>query len=644
MTDCTTLLSPLDAGRLQLPNRIVFPAHQTLYSEGGEIGPRMRGYYGARARGGAGAIVVEGAGVHSTTRKFPRYLLAHDDVIVPGLRELAGLVHGYGTKVLLQILHSGSRMPSLDSNEALWAPSDVRSAISPEVPHWMTVAEIEEVQDGFAAAARNVRRAGADGVEIHSAHEYLAGQFLSPHNNRRDDGYGGSLANRARFLLEVIDRVRDAIGEELVVGVRLNGSDLSDDGLQTPDYVEVAKLIDATGKVDYISVTAGTSRTNHMIVAPMDVAQGVYLDYAAAIRAAVSIPVFAVGRVKTPAMAEQALVDGKADAIAMARALIADPDLPRKLAGLDDAGVRPCIGCNECFGRLYRTRAITCLVNPVAGRETELGDPLPALTRRRIAVVGGGPAGMEAARVAAERGHEVVLFEASDELGGLMRVGARPEARRELGDVLPWLEAELERLKVDVRLGARVSATDLSAVGADAVVVATGSVPRGLPVPVTGTVVSAVEAATAPERWAGKPVVVADDSGHFLSYVPAELLVAAGAQVTVVTTRLAPGAGLDEASLVTMLQRLRRAGVRFATSTALVRVDEGSVVLRDVMTGEERVEPAAAAVSGYAGQADDGLVGELRAMGVDVHAVGDCVAPRTALEAFREGNVVGRAL
>lgn len=638
-----TLLSPLDAGRLQLRNRFVFPAHQTMFSEGGEIGARMRGYYGERARGGVGAIVVEGAGVHPTTRKFPEYLMANEDIIVPGLRELARLVHGYGTKVLLQILHSGSRMPSYDSGLALWAPSDVRSAISAEVPHAMTLDEIAEVQDGFAAAARNVRRAGADGVEIHSAHEYLPGQFLSPFNNRRTDRYGGSLENRCRFLLEVIDRVRAAIGDDLVVGVRMNGSDLTEDGVRPEEYLAIARAVAATGKVDYLSVSAGTSRTNHLIVPPMDIAQGVYVEYAAAIKAQVPIPVFTVGRIKRPEHAEALLAAGKADAVAMARALIADPHLPAKLADGDET-VRPCIGCNECFGRLYRQRPITCLVNPAAGRETELGDPVPPITPRRVTVIGGGPAGLEAARVAAGRGHHVTVLESSDQLGGQLAPAAAVESRTEFGELGTYLRAELDRLRVDVRLGCAVRPEAIAALDTDVVIVATGSRPRPLPVSGSGAWLAPAVAISRAPQFSGKRVAVVDDAAHFVSYAPAEALAAAGAEVILVTARASIGAALDEATLATLLQRLARAGVHFATSTSVTGWDGARLLLRDGLTGRDRAESVDAVVCGFAGVSDDALAGPARAAGFETYVIGDSVAARTALEAIREGNRVARSI
>ncbi len=305
------LLSPLHRGRLKMKNRVLFPAHQTLFSEDGVVGPRMRAYYVERARGGAGAVVIEGGATHDTTIKFPNYLFTHDPRIVRSLDELAAGLRPTGCLGIVQIVHSGSRMSSHDARRALWAPSNVKSAISPEFPHAMTKTDIADVMAGYDRSARHVGQSAIDGIEVHACHEYLFGQFLSPLNNLRDDEYGGSLENRARLLLDVIRIVRRAVGNEKVFGVRLNGSDLTPGGLDNADYVKVAQMVEATGVVDYLSITAGTSRDNNMIVPPMDVPHGVFVEYAANIRKAVSLPVFTVGRIKTPVFAEEILASGK---------------------------------------------------------------------------------------------------------------------------------------------------------------------------------------------------------------------------------------------------------------------------------------------------------------------------------------------
>ena len=652
-----TLLSPLDRGRLQLKNRVVFPGHQTLFSEDGIIGPRMRGYYAERAKGGTAAIIIEGGAVHDTTVKFPNYLHAHDPRIVRSLDELAGALHPHGCKGIFQLAHSGSRMSSHDARVALWAPSDVRSAISPETPHVMTKNDIADVMAGYERSARHVAESAIDGIEIHSAHEYLPGQFLSPLNNRRTDEYGGSLENRARFLLEVIRLIRGTVGDGKIVGVRLNGHDLTPGGLETADYARVAKMIEATGMIDYISVTAGTSRDNNMIVPPMDVRHGVFSDYAGEIRKAVSIPVFAVGRIKTPAFAEQILASGKADVVAVCRALIADPFWVEK-ASRAPAEIRPCIGCNQgCFGYLYTNRPITCTVNPAVGREGVLGAgtavPVgPARPARRVLVVGGGPAGMEAAIAAAERGHIVTLAEASDALGGQVNLAGWQSSRRELLEIVAHQQSELQRLGVVVRLGAKLDAAGIAAAGADMVIMATGSMPPASPllahdaVPVLSPAETITRVRDEGAAWRGKNVVVVDNVGHFPAYAPAEALAEAGARVTVVTSKLHAASLLDNASMINTLRRLGEKQVKVEAQLAVLEIRGGEVHARHIFTGETRIFTCDAVVAAVSNVADDALaqqVAAARAKGTTC-LVGDCQAPRTMLDAIRDGRMAGRAV
>lgn len=640
------LTARLDVGRLHLKNRTVFPGHQTLMSHDGVVGDQMYRYYLERAKGGVGAVIVEGAAIHPSAPKFPNYLLAYDEAIVPSLDRLADGLHEFDCRAIVQLAHSGSRMPSLDSQRPLWAPSDVRSAISPEFPHATTEDEIAELLDGYELAARTVGRSRVDGVEFHSAHEYLPGQFLSPVNNRRTDRWGGSLDNRMRFLLEGVARVRAGLGDERVLGVRINGSDLREDGVQTDEYVEIARRLQATGMIDYISVSAGTSAANHLIVPPMDVEERVFVPYAAAIKAAVDLPVIAVGRLKRPEVAEAVLAAGEADVVAEARAFIADPQWLNKVVSAPET-VRPCIACNQgCFGNLYLNRALTCSVNPAVGREAELGlgtVPEPAV-RRRVAVVGGGPAGMEAAITAAGRGHDVTLFEETGRLGGQVLAAAATPARAELMELVDFQTDELKRLGVDVRLGTRAGVAELD--GFDAVVAATGSTPRDPTIPHDGVaLLTPQEAVASTQDWSGRTVVVVDDVGHFPAYLPAELLADRGATVVVATPKLTAGTGLDSATTMTMHVRLARKGVEFLVHSAAIGIGPAGVRFRDTLSGVEFDRPADAVVLAIGNRVRDELTAALRERrGTDVFAAGDCVAPRTITEAVREGRLAGRAV
>jgi 2,4-dienoyl-CoA reductase-like NADH-dependent reductase (Old Yellow Enzyme family)/thioredoxin reductase len=644
-----TLLSPLERGRLQLRNRVVFPGHQTLFSEDGKVGDQLRAYYVERARGGVGAVIVEGGAVHPTTLKFPDYLRFYDPDVVPSLERLAGELHAHDTRAIVQLAHSGSRMATMDSREPLWAPSDVRSGNAVEIPHPMTQDDIAELLAGYRRSAELVASSGVDGIEIHAAHEYLLGEFLSPHNNLREDRYGGPLENRALLLLEVLAAVREVVGDGLVVGVRMNGSDRRSDGNTPEDYARVAAMLDATGQLDYLSLSAGTSIDNSDIVPPMDVPQAVNVDDAARIREAVEdLAIFTVGRIKRPEVAERVLAEGKADAVAMARALIADPEFVAK-AGSDPARIRPCIGVNEgCYGRMVKVRPISCVVNPAVGLERDLG--VGTLSEvdapRRVTVVGGGPAGLEAARVAADRGHDVTVIEAAGELGGQLRLASLPAARRELRELVGFQARELERLGVAVRLSTRADARLLADETPDAVVVATGSLPRPSRLAAEdGVEVIDVPTAIARSRDGldGADVVVVDDIGHLPAYVAAELLCDAGARVQVVTAAPMAAHAIEETTQRRTTRRLAGKGVRFATAAVAAATAADGLRVRDTLTGEERHLPASLVVAAHPNRAHDELSAAL-GDGVDVYVIGDALAPRTALEAVRDGHAVGRGL
>lgn len=643
------LLAPLDTKRLHLKNRVVFPGHQTLMSEQGVVGERMLGYYVERARGGVGAVIVEGAAVHPTTVKFSDYLLAYDERIVPTLDGLADRLHEYDCRAILQLAHSGSRMSTFDSHRELWAPSAVRAAISPETPHAMTKREIGELLEGYRISVENAARSRVDGIEIHSAHEYLLGEFLSPFNNRRADEYGGSLENRTRLLLEVVDVARQAAGDDFVIGIRINGSDLTYDGLGIDDYVEVCRRVAATGAIDYVNVSAGTSRDNNRIVPTMEWPQGLYVEYAAAIKAAIDVPVFAVGRVKRPEHAEEILAAGKADGIAEARALIADPQWVNKAADAPER-IRPCIGCNQgCFGFLYGNHPISCTVNPAVGRERFIGvaATIPRRAPRRVLVVGGGPAGMEAAIAAAEFGHRTTLVEAAAQLGGQAVAAASIPTRRELGEIIDFQVRELRRLGVDVRLETLVDAELVATFEVDDVVVATGSRPVDEPIATDGSipVLAPVDVMTMAEgELPSGRIAVIDGVGHFPTYAPTERLVDAGRECAVFVPGFVPGANLDQSSQLSTLRRLAGKGVEFVVSRVAAEIRDSVIELRDGLTGRPYSYSCDAVVAAVGNVADDALAAALGGSDATVHVIGDALAPRSMLHAIREGRLLGRRI
>ena len=431
------LLSPIQVGPRRLRCRVLVTAHEIRLGDDGIPGPRYTAYHRARARGGAGLQITGCTAVHHTGGLGSEGTLANvDDSIIDGYRMLAGAVHEEGGAILAQLGHSAATTHSTDPGAPVWAPSAVTGHLMRhgQRAHAMSIGEIEEIVEAFGAAAERCRKGGMDGVEILAAFGFLVAAFLSPIANQRSDRYGGSLENRMRFCREVVSAVRDGMGRDGIVGLRIPGEELVEGGLGLDEMKMVAHAMERDGKVDCLNVIAGTNmdriqRAEHW--PPTPAPHGLYVHLAAGIRSAVELPVFTVGRITDPAQAERILAGGEADMVGMTRAHVADPDLIAKLreGRLDD--IRPCVGANVCIRNGLSGRSIGCIHNPRTGRELTWGDPAPAAKRLEVAVVGGGPAGLEAARVAALRGHRVTLYEESGQLGGQLRTWTRLVSRRE---------------------------------------------------------------------------------------------------------------------------------------------------------------------------------------------------------------------
>jgi 2,4-dienoyl-CoA reductase (NADPH2) len=475
------LLEPFQLRRREVRNRIVMPAMHMAYTPQGEVTPKLVDFYAARARGGAGLIVV-GACTIDENAGGPFFLSLRDAGFVPGMRRLAEAIRGPGALAGVQLLHAGRYVHSfLMGGRPALAPSAVPSRYTRETPRAMTLDEIRTVLRHYAEAAARANEAGFDVVELVASAGYLPAQFLSPLTNKRDDEYGGAtVADRARFGREVVRAVRAAVGGETIVGVRIAGNDFMPGGNTNRQAAEFAALLEADG-VDYVSVTGGWHETRvPQIIA--SVPQGAYAYLARGVRERVHIPVFAANRINHPRIAERILADGLADAVCFGRALIADPDLPRKAGGeLADDIVR-CVGCAQgCFDKVMSLEAVTCMVNPAAGREGEAPPSKPS-RKKNVVVVGGGPAGLMAAAVAAERGHKVTLYE-REALGGQLALASSAPGRRELWLIAEDLAARARRARVDLRVGTALGEQELVGLGADAVVFATGARPVTPPLP-----------------------------------------------------------------------------------------------------------------------------------------------------------------
>jgi mycofactocin system FadH/OYE family oxidoreductase 2 len=644
------LFSPLRLGPLTLRNRLVHAPHGTCLAEGNLPSERHARYYAERARGGIALIVVEALRVHPTSSFSTGSINGFDPRIVPGLRRIAEAVHGHGAGVLAQILHAGRQMTSATSRVPLMAPSPIPCAQNKEVPHEMDEDDIAEVVESFARATRFALEAGLDGVEIHGGHGYLLQQFLSPFSNRRTDGYGGSEENRLRFAVEVIRRVRAEAGPRAIVGMRISGDEFTDGGLELDDMVRLAPRLVAAGPLDYLSVSQSnySGKSYPTMIPDMHFPVAPYTYLAAAIRKAVpGVPVVTVARINTPEVAERVLAEGQADLVALARASIADPEFADKARSGRASEIRRCIACNQgCVGAVHYEKPLTCFVNPAAGREGELGAGTltRAETPRRVWVIGGGPAGLEAARVAALRGHRVTLFERAPAAGGQLALAATVPCRESLGEAVRHLLAELERHEVDVRLGVEVTAEMVAREGPEVVVVATGSVAHVPPLDGDGGVPVITTRDLLSERpELGERVLLYDEDGHFHAAGVAEYLADLGKRVEMVTPYAFVGLKLPTVSLAGAHRRLREKRIRFTALTRLRGVRDGRVLLADAYTGEEETRDGVDAVVLATGsRATDALYGVLRGRVAALYRAGDCASPRTAVDAIRDGHLVGR--
>ncbi len=647
------LLEPITVGRMELRNRVMITGHGTMMAEGGVPGARYVAYLAERAKGGVGLIETEAAAVHPTGQ-WPGLCYVGSDECIPGYRAAAEAVQAHGACLTAQIGHEGRQIASTYTELPLWSASAVPCPVNREMPKAMELEDIREVVAGYAAAATRMKRAGLDAVTIHGLHNtYFLGQFASPWVNKRTDAYGGSFDNRLRIVGEVVRAVRDAVGRDFTVGLQMSGDDFDPRGLSADDYTEIARRLDATSALDWIMVKAGRFGLSFE-VPDMQHPSATWLHLAARIKAVVrNVKVGVVGRID-PWQAEGIVRGGQADLVAMTRQHIADPETVTKLREGRAQDIRPCLGCNQgCVDTLDKHRAITCTVNPAVGREREIGLGTLARVRepRRVVVVGGGPAGLKAAEIAARRGHRVILLEASDRLGGQVPVAARAPHRQDLIAAVDWLAQQVQALGVDVRLKTPASAEDVLALEPDVAVVATGSRPttraigllgHGLEgLPETERVTTAYDVLAGWSHPSGRVVVVDDGEGSFKSASVAEALLDGGCAVTLVTPTGDVGTSIGRLSKAVLLPRLFAKGIRLSPYT-LYRGMEGGLV-RLTPQGRDVAEPADWVVVAGWHEPDAELYFALKGRARRLVRIGDCVAARTLLEAIREGEAAGRA-
>lgn len=652
------LWSPLALGPVTVRNRIVFSAHLTNYARDGKPTEQHAAYYGARAAGGAGLIITEEHSTHPTDWPYEKLIHGFHRDVIPGYRRITDAVHRHRVPIFAQINHNGGQASSMYSRLPVWAPSAVADPLFREVPKAVNKAEIDEIVAGYALVAEHCAEGGFDGIELQCSHSSIVRGFLSPATNVRTDDYGGSVANRTRLLLEIVDAVRAVIGNRLTLGVRLCGDELIEGGTTIDEATLVAQLVEAHGNVDYLNTSIGVATASlHMIEASMHVPPGYALYIPSALRKAVDLPVVGVGRFKDPLQAERALAEGHCDLVGVVRGQIADADFAAKArAGATD-DIRLCLSCNqECVGRMGLNRWLGCIENPRTGREHQwvtLGHDRPAATRRRVLVIGAGPAGLQAAIAAARAGHEVTVLERDHQAGGQVRWAASVPNRAEFGDLIRNQLTEARRLGVNLEFGVSAWPGLVAERRPDHVIVATGAEPqRPWWVPaeacdaVSGWVCDVREVldGTAPRGGpaSGETVVIVDELGFHHATSVAELLADRGCDVEIVTPAMVVAQDLGiTLDMEGWWMRAHAKGIVQSTDLVPMGLSGGELTLLHHPTGVNHTRHADWVVLAVPPSPVEWLYHDLRTAGFSVERIGDCVAPRRAHAAVVEGERAG---
>ena len=640
------LFQPFDIRGCRIKNRIFSTGHDTTMPTKGVPNEPLVAYHKARAEGGAGLIIMQVAGVHETARYTSHLIMATSDDCIPGYQAVVDACKPYGTRIFGQLFHPGREiMESQDGTAPVaYAPSAVPNERFHVMPRPMSKAMITEIIGGYAAAADRLRRGGLDGVEIVASHGYLPAQFLNERTNLRTDEYGGSFDNRLRFIREVAKAIRAKVGPDMVIGLRISGDDHDHDGLQESE--SLAAIVALDGAVDFFNVIAGSSASFGgaiHIAPPMVFANGYVAPFAAAVRAKVKAAVFVAGRINQPQDAEKILLSGAADMIGMTRAMICDPDMPRKAeAGrLDD--IRACIGCNQaCIGHYLGGYPISCIQHPETGRELTYGIRKPVQEKKKILIAGGGPGGMKAAAVAAERGHQVILCEAGERLGGQALLAQLLPGRAEFGGIITNLMREVQMAGAEIRTRTRVTRALIETEKPDAVIIATGARPRSA----ADAGIEGIEGSHVVSAWAairdevniGSSVVIADWRCDWIGLGLAEKLARAGCRVRLCVDGYMAGQRIHQYVRDHWVGELHKLNVEIIPYARLYGVDGDTAYFQHATSNEPIIfEGVDTVIASLGHESQSELEAELADWSGEIHVIGDCLTPRTAEEAVLEG-------
>jgi len=635
------LFQPLRLGGLTLPNRVIMTTVKLGYSDQkGEVTDRHTAFYTRRAQGGVALITTEPLYVQRNGREIPTQLGIHDDRLVPGMRHLVDAVHAAGGRIMAHINHAGrAANPKLIPDGDLVSASDTFCPSNQVTPRPLASIEIAEIVSAFREAARRVREAGFDAIEIPFSHGYLIHQFLSPYTNQRADEYGGLFENRMRFGTEVLAGVRDQVGADFPIIVRMNAADYVEGGLELPDALELARKLEALG-VNAVSVTSGTMcESVPFCLYPTGTPKAHLLPMSARIREVVNLPVIVAGRIRTPDVAREALRTGQTDLIGLGRSFLADPDWVSKVEAGDEGAILLCAACHQgCLAQLRKGAGTSCVFNPLTGREAEVSIT-PSDQPRNVMIVGGGPAGMEAAFVAAQRGHHVKLYEQENRLGGQFNLAAKAPHKEEFLDILQYQNLMAERAGVDIRLNTRVTPEMASSLNPDVLILATGGIPLTIHFP-----------GLEDTRW-----MLASDlldgglrvesptafviGGGLVGLETADFLASQGVKVTLVEMLDEVGGDMDPLAKAMITKRLKGNGVKIYTGTRVLRMKKNTVIVQQAE--KEILFPIETVVIAVGVRSNRELPDALHESDLEIYVIGDAVEPRKALDAVREGFEVG---
>ncbi|MET0984823.1 MAG: FAD-dependent oxidoreductase [Steroidobacteraceae bacterium] len=652
------IFEPIRINGVEISNRICRPGHGTSFTIGSRITEDLIAYHLARAKAGVGLIFLDLATVHPSSFGFN--LHSWDDSIIEGYQRFSRAIHPTGAKVFHQLWHGGAHWPPVDGGPP-WSSSRLAAPFTNIVPVEMNHDQIHEIAAAFARAAWRAEQGGLHGVEIHAGHGYLLHQFLSPLTNRRCDDYGGSLDNRLRFTREVLIAARSAVSPTYPVGIRISDQ-FAPGGLSIEECAQCVRQLEAEGLIDFVNASQGSYYSIPAMLPSMSEPIGSMLPSSAPIAAAASrVPRIVCGRLRTLEEGEQVLRDGIADLVGFVRPLIADPELISKTRSGRPDQVRPCIGCNQgCVaGILSMAHRMGCVVNPAVGFESSRSEDLIGRTDnpKKVLVIGGGPAGMEAARTAALRGHRVTLCEAAPHLGGALRVARLAPKLHGIYDIADWMEREIFRLEVSVRTGSYMEVDDVQRESADVVIVATGAVPAhdGVLISVPGEpvagidqahVLSSTDAMTDKHRNLGASVLVYDDRGDYEAIAVTEYLLAKDIAVTFVTrcASFAPSIDMAVRAEPALERMYAKGSFDLITRAHLVTIERDHCVIRPLQSHRTR-RIAANSVVMVAGKSPlNDLARDLQGRVPSLHLAGDALSPRDLQSAIREGHTAGRSI